>query len=200
MKTSALFHSSLLLFTSAFAFAAFADTIDPVSSRTDDKDPTPYYDYGRAMAHEDGYQMAVEWHNAVGAKLDAAVDEDALAAFVADDAAAAALLAQVKGAYETDPIVATQVAAVSQWTMGEEPCWICFWKPSPAAGRKVWVKALVARAETADDTYVKLFCLDQLRWCGCKCPCVLKRIAAIGEKSGDKHVKEMVCILLRTLK
>jgi len=172
-----------------------------VDKRVDAKDPAaPYHNYEDAMAHRDGYEMAVEWHNAVGAKLDEAVDEDVLAAFVADEAAAAALLAQVRGAYDTDPVAATQIAAVTQWTMGEEPCWLCFWKPSPAAGRKVWVKALVTRAETADDAYVKLFCLDQLRWCGCKCPCVVKRIQAIGAKSGDKAVKDMADIVVRTLK
>jgi len=166
-----------------------------------DTDPVaPYEKYNPAMAHRDGFQMAVEWHNAAGVKLDAAVDADVLAAFVADEAAATALLAQVKGAYDTDPVVATQAAAISQWVMGEEPCWLCFWKPSPAAGRKVWVKALVARAETADDTYVKLFCLDQLRWCGCKCPCVVKRIGALGDKSGDKAVKDMADLVVRTLK
>jgi len=178
--------SYFFLLTSYFAFAA---------------DPTgKFADYDGAMAPEKGYSTAVEWQKAAGAKLNAAVDEDTLAAFVADDAAAAALLAQVKDAYATDPTVATQVAAVSQWVMGEDPCWLCFWKPCPSDGRKVWVKALVARAETANETYVKLFCLDQLRWCGCKCPCVAKRVAAIGEKSGEKAVKDMADIVARTLR
>jgi len=180
-----------------FAFALVA----VMSILAADTDPVaPYEKYGPAMMHRDGCQMAVEWHNAVGTKLDAAVNEDELAAFVADETVAAALLAQVKGAYDTDPVVATQVAAISQWVMGEEPCWLFFWKPSPAAGRKVWVKALVARAETVDDTYVKLFCLDQLRWCGCKCPCVVKRIRALGDKGGDKAVKDMADLVVRTLK
>jgi len=187
----------LLAFTGILVACSIA-TAAPAKA---DADPAaPYHAYGPAMAHTDGYQMAVEWQDAQAARLKAAVDGDVLAAFVADEASAAALLAQAKGAYDTDPMVATQIAAVSQWVMDEEPCWLCFWKPSPAAGRKVWVKALVSRAEAVDDAYVKLLCLDQLRWCGCKCPCVVKRIAAIGAKSPDKAVKDMTDIVLRTLR
>jgi len=179
MKKMLLF----LMLAASVAAPAIDKALDIRPAETDGKEPT-----------------AVEWENANAAALAAATDEDVLAAFVEDDAAAAELLAQVKGAYLTDLLVARQIAAVSQWTMGEEPCWLCFWKPSPAAGRKVWVRALVTRAETANDTYVKLFCLDQLRWCGCKCPCVVKRIKAIGTQSSDKAVKDMVDIVVRTLK
>jgi len=185
------------------AMPLFAADNDPVKPRNDAKDPTgKYADYGGAMASEKGYSMAVEWHNAVGAKLNAAVSDEMLAAFVADDAAAAKLLAQVKTAYDTDPTVATQAAAVSQWVMvDDDVAWYDFWSGTPRAdGRKVWVKALVSRAENADDTYVKLFCLDQLRWCGCKCPCLAQRIQAISEKSKDKAVRDMADIVLRTLK
>jgi len=180
--------------------AAAAESVDPVVPTDDAKDPTaPYNSYGPAMAHVNGYAMAVEWHNANADALKAAVDEDVLAAFVANDAASAELLGRVAGAYDTDPMTATQIAAVTQWVMGEEPCWLCFWRPSPAAGRKTWVRALVSRAEQSDDTYVKLFCLDQLRWCGCKCPCVLGRIREIGAGSRDRAVREMVDIVVRTL-
>jgi len=162
-------------------------------------DPTaPYHEYGPAMAHKDGHSMAVEWHDENGAELEPAVDAGTLADLVADKDAATAFLQQVKGAYETDPMVAIQMAAVSQWVMGEEPCWLCFWKPSPSAGRKVWVDALLARAETSADAYVQMACLDQLRWCGCRCPEALARIRAIGA-AGDKPVREMAALLLREL-
>ena len=60
---------------------------------------------------------AVDWQNKNDAALKAATDEATLAAFVADEASAKALLAQVKGAYLTDPLVARQVAAVSQYVI-----------------------------------------------------------------------------------
>ncbi len=168
-----------------------------VASAAAEKDPAfPYEDYGPAMASEAGDPMAVEWHNAHAAELGNAVSDEALAAFVKDEASAKALLAQVKGAYGTDPLVAIQIAAVSQWTVAlPEPCWLCFWKESRAGARKIWVKALLERAETAEDDYVKLFCLDQLRWCGCKCPCVAKRIRAVGAAARTKPVKDMAALV-----
>ena len=53
-------------------------------------------------------------------------------------------------------------------------------------------------AEESGDTYVKMACLDQLRWCGCDCPCVLKRIRAIGAQ-GDKSVKDFSEMVVREL-
>jgi len=139
---------------------------------------------------------AVEWSYTNDTALAEATAEDVLADFVADDASACALLAKLKGAYATDPFVLSQIGAVSQWVMSPEPCWLCFWAPSPAAGRKVWVKALLATAEKSSDTYVQMVCLDQLRWCGCKCPCVLRRIGKIG---GDKSVQDFAKVVEREL-
>jgi len=141
---------------------------------------------------------AVQWSCTNETALAEATAEGVLADFVADESSARALLSKLKGAYETDPIVMCQVGAVSQWVMGEEPCWLCFWSPSPAEGRKVWVGALLATAEQTTDTYVKMVCLDQLRWCGYPCPCVVKRIAAIGDK-GDKSVKDFAGMVVREL-
>ena len=145
------------------------------------------------------YPTAVVWSAQNDEALAAATAEDVLAGFAASDEAAAALIGKVRGAYASDPVAVTQIAAVSQWVMQEDPCWLFFWKPSPSAGRKVWVKALLSRAEGADDGYIKTFCLDQLRWCAPKCPCVKERIAAIGAKSGDKAVKDMADLVLKEL-
>ena len=145
------------------------------------------------------YPTTVVWSAENDEALSAATADDVIAGFAASDEAASALLAKVKGAYASDPIVLTQIAAVSQWVMEPDPCWLFFWEPSRSAGRKVWVKALLDRAEGADDMYIKTFCLDQLRWCAPNCPCVRKRISGIGAKAGDKCVKDMSDIVLKEL-
>ena len=59
----------------------------------------------------------------------------------------------------------TQIAAVTQWVMLPEPNALCFWKPSPAAGRKVWVAALEEKIKATADDYIKTFCQQQLDLC-----------------------------------
>ena len=186
MKKMKKFLVTVLLVAAAFAQAADAKKRDAYDIRPD------------AAGAKDA-PTAVEWQNANGAALAAATADDVLAGFVSNEAAATALLAKLKGAYATDPIVAYQVGAVSQWVMGEDPCFLCFWKPNPSDGRKVWVKALLKTAETTKDDYIRTFCLDQLRWCGCKCPCVTGRIRKIGEASGNKAIKDFVAFVLREL-
>ena len=181
LKSAALF--ATVVFFAALSFAAPKKSVYDI--RPADKDAK--------------YPTAVVWSAQNDEALAAATTEDVLAGFAESDEAAAALLGKVRGAYASDPIAITQVAAVSQWVMQEDPCWLFFWKPSRSAGRKVWVKALLSRAEGADDGYIKTFCLDQLRWCAPKCPCVKERIAAIGAKSGDKAVKDMADLVLKEL-
>jgi len=141
---------------------------------------------------------AVEWQKANDALLAEATADEKLAAFVADAASADALLAQVKGDYKTDPVAAFQVGAVSQWVMGEDPCFLFFWKPSPSSGRKVWTEALLKRASTADDALVKTICLDQLRWCGYNCPGFVAKVRKAGAFS-TKDVKEFAEVVAREL-
>ncbi len=154
----------------------------------------------RPAASNSKVPTGVEWENANDAKLAAETAPEKLAAFVADDASAKALLAQVKPAYATDSLVARQIAAVSQWVMLPDAWYCLFWDGEHEAGRKVWVEALLTRAETASDDYVKEFCLDQLRWCACSCSKVLARIEAIGEKSNSKAVKDFAEMVVRELK
>jgi len=123
-------------------------------------DPNPFSDYGAAMKSDEKNMSAVDWSKKYDAKLAAATTDDALAACVADEAAAKALLAKIKGAYVTCPIAATQIAAVSQWVMQADAT------GKRAAGRKVWTAALVDTVKTTKCPYVKKFCSDQLRWCG----------------------------------
>lgn len=128
-------------------------------------DPNPFADYGPAMKSTDKCPLAANWSIAHDAEIAAATEESVLAAFVADAVAADALLSKVKGAYETDPLVMIQIAAVTQWVMGEEPFFLFFWKPSPAAGREVWTEALSRKISQTQDGYVRTFCQQQIDLC-----------------------------------
>ena len=125
----------------------------------------PYASYGKAMERIKDDPTAVEWQDANAAAIAAATAPDVLAAFVADAASAKALLDQIKPAYATPPLTLTQIAAVTQWVMGPEPCWLFFWRPSPASGRKIWTAALREKIATAKDDYVRTFCRQQLDLC-----------------------------------
>ena len=164
------------------------------------KDPAaPFDDYGPAMASTVEHPLTVVWQDAHADELKKALTDETLAGFVADAAAADALLAKIRPAYETDALVSIQIAAVSQWVMLPDPWYCLFWDGEHAAGRKVWVNALMSRIETTDDSYVKEFCLDQLRWCGCTCPKLVARIKAVEAGSSDKAVKELAGIVLREI-
>jgi len=119
---------------------------------------TAYADYGPAMAHADGYQMAYEWQRQNPQAVADATKPEVLAAFVKDAAAADALLAKIGTSYDGDPIALTRIAAVTQLVM----CPTC---EKAKAARPLWVAALErARAKT-DDGYVRTFCDQQLRLC-----------------------------------
>ena len=170
---------SLFLAAAACAFAKDQYDIKPDAAKA-----------GEALS-------AVDWQNKNDAALKTATDEATLAAFVADEASAKALLAQVKPAYATDPMVAFQIGAVTQWVMLDDPWYCLFWDGQHAAGRKVWTKALCGTLRGAQDDYVKMFCLDQLRWCGCKCGA--KCLAAFAEGEKSKAVKDFAAWVAREL-
>lgn len=174
------------------AVAAGVQAADPAA---------PYHGYGPAMASTEEKPLTAVWQEKNRAALAKATSDEALGSVVAEAASARALLAKVKGAYTTDPLTLTEIAAVTQWVMAPESGLkkLNVLSRTRAAGRKVWVKALLETAETTSDAYVKMFCLDQLRWCGCSCPRVSARVQAIGAKSGDKALKEMADLVVRTL-
>ena len=120
--------------------------------------PNAYASYGNAMAHHNGYQMAYEWQRANPKAVEDATKKEVLAKFVASDAAADALLAKIGTSYDGDPVVLTQIAAVTQLVM----CPKC---PKAPACRKVWVAALKRARANTDDGYVRTFCDQQLRIC-----------------------------------
>ena len=154
------------------------------------KDPNPFADYEVAMKSDKTSPMAVEWHNANRSALETETSRDAIAALVKDGASAKALLEKLGKAYATDPMVAVQIAAVSQYVMVSEPsCWE-FWNWFGDSPRKIWTKALLDAAAFADDTYVAEMCIDQLRWCAY--PEQAADLCAIGKKAKCKAVKQMV--------
>ncbi len=142
------------------------------------KDPNKYADYGAAMAPAKNDPMAVEWQKTDEAPLAAATVAPALDAHVRSAETAAALLAQIKGAYAGDPRALTVIGAVSQYVMTDLP-----------AKRKIWNAALLAAFRKAKgDAYVQTFVLDQLRWCGESAD----DARALADAATDAHVKEYI--------
>ena len=117
-----------------------------------------FADYGAAMGHQDGFQMAYEWQRKNPDAVKRATEPKVLAAFVKSDLAADALLWKIGTSYSGDPIALTQIAAVTQLVM----CPKC--DKAPAA-RKIWVAALQRRRAATTDGYVRTFCDQQLRFC-----------------------------------
>ena len=160
-------------------------------------DPNPFADYGAAMKPNKDYPMAVEWHAANRDAIEAETSDDKLASFVESAESASALLAKVKPAYATDPMVAAQVAAVSQYVMRADPSWWKFWVWFSDSPREVWTAALLDAAAKGGDQYRTMFFLDQLRWCGfAEQACSVRKI---GKESKDKAVMQMADIVATEL-
>ena len=155
-----------LIFAMVMAVGAMAFAAETKSAEKPKYvDPNKFADYGVAMRDSANSPFAVGWSQAHDAEIKAATEEDVLAVCVADAASAAALLGKIKPAYESDPLVLTQIAAVTQWVMTDDPCFLCFWKPSPSAGRKVWTEALARKIAESKDDYIRTFCRQQLDLC-----------------------------------
>ena len=133
---------------------------------------------------------AVQWQDANDSVLAAATTPEALAPFRAHPQAADALLARVKPAYETDPLAATQIAAISQLVMRPD-------RVTAPAERELWVGALLRAAQASQETYRTLFLLDQLRWCGKDDQAAAVR--RLGETTKDAAVKAFAAMVAREL-
>ena len=156
VRVSSLASLALVLFAGCATeskYGAFEPKGELAPSR-----PTAYADYGAAMNHCDGFQMAYEWQKANPGAVEKATKPDVLSQFVETPAAADALLAKIGTAYDGDPIALTQIAAVTQLVM----CPKC---PKAPQCRKVWVAALERTRAGTDDGYVRTFCDQQLRIC-----------------------------------
>lgn len=159
-------------------------TPDPTQSAKEN----PYNNYNAGMSRDGKSPLAADWQVDQKAKLATAVTPEALAKFVASAEAADALLAQVKPAYQTDPIVATQIAVITTRVMDADK----------DAERKIWASALLKAAQTATDPYRTCYFLDQLRWCGC--PCQSSAICQIRRQTPYQEVAQLCTVVLTELK
>ena len=135
------------------------------------------YDIKPGAAKATDAPAAEKWQAQNKAKLADATKDEVLAAFVKDAASASALLSEVKPGFQTCPVKAFQIAAVTQYVM----------LPGKA-GRALWTEQLLAFAEKAEQPDVKMFYIDQLRWCGLKTQAA--KVVEIGKASGKKCVQE----------
>ena len=145
------------------------------------KDPNPFANYGPAMQSSAEFPLTVNWQDDHKAEVAEATKPETLAKFLESDLSAGKLLAEVKEAYKTDPIVMMQIASISQQVM----CPTC---PKAPKNRAKWTAALLAAAKDAPDSYRKMFFLDQLRWCGHADEA--SAVRKIGKASKDKAVKD----------
>ena len=113
---------------------------------------------GKEVCKGEEYIKAYDWQLKNAQTVADATKKEVLAKFVASDEAADALLAKIGTSYDGDPVVLTQIAAVTQLVM----CPKC---PKAPACRKRWVAALKRARANADDGYVRTFCDQQLRVC-----------------------------------
>ena len=150
-------------------------------------DPNEFSTYGPGTASKAGDPSAAEWQVANKDALAKATSDAELVCFVRDGASARALLAKVKPNYGTDPLVASQIAAVSQFVM----------RPGWESARRIWTEALVDSFRTATDDTVRMSYLEQLRWCGDK-----KHAAALTVLSSmckSKSVRDFANVVMREL-
>ena len=135
------------------------------------------YDIRPEAAKAADAPAAEKWQAQNKAKLAEATKDEALAAFVKDAASASALLSEVKPGFQTCPVKAFQIAAVTQYVMrpGKE-------------GRALWTEQLLAFAAKAEKNDVKMFYLDQLRWCGLKAQAA--KVREMGKAAKEKCVKD----------
>ncbi len=133
-----------------------ADNNDPVANvKIEAKDPNPFSDYGAAMAHTTEKPLLSFWQVEHAKEIAEATTDAKLDAFLASDAAADALLAQVKEAYQSDPIPMIQIASTTQRALVSSP---------ESLAR--WVAALKRAQKAAPDAYRRDFYRDQLVLCG----------------------------------
>ena len=145
-------------------------------------DPNPYANYSAGTSSDASDPSAAIWHGTARAAIAEETSDSKLAEIACCPERAKSLLAMVKPAYATDPMVATKIAAVSQYVMREgDYSWWEFWTWFSDSPRSVWTAALLDAAKSATDSYVAEFMLEQMRWCGM--PDQAEAVRAIGKAS-----------------
>ncbi len=157
MKTKFTTIASLALLLAAGCATESYDKFEP-KCKLEPSNANAYASYGKAMAHNDKYQMAYEWQRKNPKQIEEATKPEVLAKFVESPAAADELLSRIGTSYTGHPVALTQIAAVTQLVM----CPKCDKAP---ARRAIWVAALKRARDKSDDGYVKTFCNQQLRLC-----------------------------------
>ncbi len=139
----------------------------------------------RPEANPKAGPTSVEWEAKHAAELTAEVTDAKIAALLqGGETAVSALLAEVRPNYQTDPLKACLIAAVSQSVMAAN-----------GAQRALWTKALLKAAEGAKEVDVKCYFLDQLRWCGSADQAAeVERIAAASGSDAVKQFAKMVAL------
>ena len=150
-------------------------------------DPNEFASYGPGTATKAGDPSAAEWQAANKDALAKATSDAELVCFVRDGASARALLAKVKPNYGTDPLAASQIAAVSQFVM----------RPGWESARRIWTNALIDSFRTATDDTVSMAYLEQLRWCGNKIHG--SAIQVVASTSQSRAVRDFAYVVIREL-
>ena len=150
-------------------------------------DPNAFASYGPGTATKPGDPSAAEWQAANKDALAKATSDAELVCFVRDAASARALLAEVKPNYATDPLKASQIAAVSQFVM----------RPGWESARGIWMDALFQAFVSATDDTVRMAYLEQLRWCGNKKHALA--IQVVASTSPSRAVRDFANVVVREL-
>lgn len=132
--------------------------------------------------------LGTKWHKDNSEKLALAVSGKAIAEILSSREKVDALLSSVKGAYLTDPMKAHVISAVTRHVM----------TPANCAKRNMWVQALLSAASAADDDYIAIFCLDQIRWCGFERD--VKAVEEIQAKAKSEMLVSFCCRVIRELR
>lgn len=183
---------------SVFLFALAVSAFNLVFAARDPnyKDPNEYGDYNLAMASNPDFLKAVEWQNTNNTcilKIDNAWCAEQ---FAKGEANLEKLLGQVEGAYNSDAMVLTKIAALTQYAMVCKAPWWTF-GIGRSDERLLWTKLLLAKAALSKDNYVKMFMIDQLRWCAFSNQA--KDLENIAKASSDVGVKSIACMAIREI-
>ena len=128
-------------------------------------DPNPFANYDVAMKDSPSAPFAVGWSQVHDKEIREATAEAKIAEIVEHEKTIRELFARVKGAYESDPLVLTQIAAITQWVMLPPHRIDDFFIPFQASARQRWQRELRRAIDAAADPYVKTFFTQQLDLC-----------------------------------
>ena len=194
MKASNLYRLMPFGLVAAFALAATAAAPAKPAAKAPAKpaekkyvDPNEFASYGPGTATKAGDPSAAEWQAANKDALAKATSDAELVGFVRDGASARALLAKVKPNYGTDPLVASQIAAISQFVM----------RPGWENARRVWADALFDSFRSSTDDTVRMAYLEQLRWCGNKM--YGAAIQVVASTCSSRAVRDFANVVVREL-